>query len=111
MINFILYSNPTVTLACLPVGAPAVYSLKTAAHLGGVHPEVLRHYCQIGLFGEERADPMSEPVFDDDALFELRRIEHYRVHHRVSRKTLRDLCDLWREVERLQDEVRFLRRP
>ena len=111
MINFILYSNPTVTLAYVPDGAPAVYSLETAAHLGGVHPSVLRHYCQLGLFGEAMADPMAEPVFDDNALFELRRIEHYRVHHRVSHETLRHLCDLWREVERLQAEVRFLRRP
>lgn len=110
MINFIFYTNPTVTLACLPAGAPAVYSLETAAHLGGVHPEVLRHYCQLGLFGEARADPMAEPVFDDDTLFELRRIEHYRLQHGVRPQTLRHICDLWREVERLQAELRFLRR-
>jgi hypothetical protein len=53
---------------------------------------------------------MAEPIFDDNALFELRRIEHYRLYHGVSRQTLRHLCDLWREVERLQAEVRFLRR-
>ncbi len=111
MTNFIFYVNPTLTLACASAGAPAVYSLETAAHLCGVHPEVLRHYCQIGLFGEARADPMAEPVFDDNALFELRRIEHYRTHHGVSRQTLRHICDLWREVERLQAELRFLRGP
>ena len=110
MINFIFYENPTLTLACLPAGSPAVYSLETAAHLGGVHPEVLRHYCQLGLFGAAQADPQAEPVFDDNALFELRRIEHYRSHHGVSRQTLRHLCDLWREVDQLQAELRFLRR-
>ena len=110
MINFIFYENPVVTLACLPAGAPAVYSLETAAYLCGVHPEVLRHYCQLGLFGEARADPPAETVFDDNTLFELRRIEHYRSHHGVSRQTLRHLCDLWREVDQLQAELRFLRR-
>lgn len=110
MINFVFYANPTVTLACLPTGASAVYSLETAAYLGGVHPEVLRHYCQLGLFGEARTDPAFERVFDDNALFELRRIEHYRQHHGVGRTTMRHICELWREVERLQAEIRFLRR-
>ncbi len=111
MINFIFYTNPTLTLACLPDGVPAGYSLETAADLCGVHPEVLRHYCQLGLFGEARANPMAAPVFDDTALYELRRVEHYRRHHGVNHQSLRLICDLWREVERLQAELRFLRRP
>jgi DNA-binding transcriptional MerR regulator len=88
---------------------PPTYSLETAARLAGVHPEMLRYYCQLGLFGDERARSETELIFDDDALYELRRFEHYRRHNRVSRKTLRLLCDLWREVERLQIELRFRR--
>jgi DNA-binding transcriptional MerR regulator len=89
--------------------SPATYSLETAARLAGVHPEMLRYYCQLGLFGEARVQPESDLTFDDDALYELRRFEHYRRHHGVSRKTLRLLCGLWREVEQLQTELRFLR--
>ena len=88
---------------------PATHSLETAAALAGVHPEMLRHYCKLGLFGEARAQPDTEPVFDDDALYELRRFEHYRLKQGVNRKTLRLICGLWREVERLQTELRFLR--
>jgi DNA-binding transcriptional MerR regulator len=88
---------------------PAVYSLEDAARLAGVHPEMLRYYCQLGLFGEARARPEAELVFDDDALYELRRFEHYRRRHGVNRQTLRLICDLWRDVERLEAELRFLR--
>jgi DNA-binding transcriptional MerR regulator len=86
---------------------PATYSLDFAARLAGVHPEILRYYCRLGLFGERRAQPGAELVFDDGALLELRRFERYRLHHRVDRKTLRLICSLKREVERLQAELRF----
>ena len=88
---------------------PATYSLATAAELAGVHPEMVRHYCRLGLFGEARTRTETEPVFDDDALYELRRFEHYRQKQGVNRKTLRLICGLWREVEHLQAELRFLR--
>ena len=90
---------------------PATYSLESAARFADVHPEMLRHYCRLGLFGEARARPETVLIFDDDALYELRRFEHYRRHHGVNRRTLRLICDLWREVERLQTELRFLRGP
>ena len=89
---------------------PTTYSLEEAARLGGVHPEMLRYYCRLGVFGEERARPGIELVFDDDSLYELRRFEQYRRQHAVDRKTLRLICSLQRQVERLQSELRFLRR-
>jgi DNA-binding transcriptional MerR regulator len=88
---------------------PATYSIEDAARLGGVHPEMLRYYCRLGLFGEERARSDDEPVFDDDSLYELRRFEQYRRHHGVDRRTLRLICGLQREVERLRGQLRFLR--
>jgi len=89
----------------------ATYWLEEAARLADLHPEMLRYYCRLGLCGEARAQPGAELVFDDDALFELRRFEDYRRHHSVDRKTLRLICGLKREVERLRAEVRFLRGP
>jgi DNA-binding transcriptional MerR regulator len=89
---------------------PMAYSLEAAARIAGVHPEMLRHYCRLGLFGEALAQPENELIFDDNALYELRRFEHYRRHHGVNRKTLRLICGLWQEIERLENELRFLRR-
>jgi DNA-binding transcriptional MerR regulator len=91
--------------------APARHSLEAAAALAGVHPEMLRYYWRAGLLGDPRPGDQGEPSFDDDALYQVRRIEHFRRHHGVSRRALPVLCDLWREVERLRMELRFLRGP
>lgn len=109
MTNFVFYTNPTLTLVVVPAGTPARYSLAMAAHLTGVHPEMLRYYCRLGLFGPDGTDPGREPIFDDDALYALRRIEHYRRQHGVNRQALPLLHALEREVERLEGELRFLR--
>lgn len=111
MTNFVFYHNPTLTLVCRPAGTLPVYSLQTAARFCEVHPDMLRYYCRLGLLGPDRADPAGNPVFDDNALYEVRRIEHYLHHHGVNRQALPHLCALWRETERLQAEVRFLRGP
>ena len=103
--------NFSLTLVRVTEASPAVYSLEAAAHLAGVHPEMLRYYCQLGLFGEARARPEAGLVFDDDALYELRRFEHFRRDYGMNRRTLRLISGLWREVERLEAEVRFLRGP
>ena len=88
---------------------PTTYSLEAAADLVDIHPEMLRHYCRSGILGKVLARPGADLIFDDTAIYELRRFEHYRRHHGVNRKTLRLLCDLSRELERLRNEVRFLR--
>jgi DNA-binding transcriptional MerR regulator len=102
--------QPCVTLICAVTTGPATYSLTQAAAIGGVHPELLRHYDQIGLFTRGPTREGAELGFDDNDLYELRRFEHYRRQHGVSRRTLRVWCALWREIQQLKSEVRFLRR-
>jgi len=108
MINFILYENPELGLVCLPPGTSTRYSLATAAYLTGVHPEVLRYYSEHCLAGSSRALATGEPVFDDNALYEVRRIELYRRETGVNRQALPLICELWREIDRLQGEIRTL---
>jgi DNA-binding transcriptional MerR regulator len=110
MINFIVLENRSAALAALPAGTSALYSLETAARLGGVHPELLRYYCQRGLFGDERAASL-EPTFDDSSLYELRRAEAWRRYHGVNRRALPLISGLQHKVDRLQAELRFSRRP
>ena len=86
-----------------------LYSLDAASQLTGVHPDMLRHYCRSGLLGEARAAVDAELTFDDDALYEIRRIEHFRRHHGVNLRALPVVCALSHEVDRLLAEVRFLR--
>ena len=110
MIDQIYRNTYALALVRPPATGPSSYSLEQAAHLGGVHPELLRHYCRIGLFSKAPSRVGAEPIFDDGTLYELRRLEHYRRHHGVSRRTLRVMCALWREIETLQSELRVLRR-
>jgi DNA-binding transcriptional MerR regulator len=87
----------------------ADYSLEEAARIVRVHPERLRFYCRRGFFGAALARPDTDPIFDDDRLYELRRFEHLRQNHRASQQTLRLLGELWREVERLKAELGYWR--
>jgi DNA-binding transcriptional MerR regulator len=111
MINFVFYSNPTLTLACRPAGAHPSYSLDEASYLTGVHSKMLGYYCRLGLLGPQRAGRQGEPVFDDEMLDDVERIEHYRRFLGVNRRALPLICELWREGERRQIELRFLRVP
>jgi len=51
----------------------------------------------------------AEWIFDDDALYKLRQFENYRRTHGLKRKTLRFIFSLFRDIEILQAELRFLR--
>lgn len=103
-------SRHALVLVSVSEHAPAAHSLEDAARIAGVHPDLLRYYCRLGLFGNGPAGGAGEPLFDDDKLYELRRYEYYRRHHGVSRSSLRVLGNLWSEVEQLKAELNFLRR-
>jgi hypothetical protein len=111
MTKFTFYTNPTLTLVCVPSEAPVLFSLDAAADLTGVHPEMLRYYCRLGLLGEDRAGIECELTFDEDTLYEVRRIEHYRRHLAISRRALPLICELRRNAERQHIEIHFLRGP
>jgi hypothetical protein len=87
----------------------ADYTLEATAALVGLHPELLQHYCRLGLFGEALARPDCALRFDDEVVFQVRRYEYYRRHHGIERRTLRLLCALWREVDQLKLELHFIR--
>ncbi len=98
-----------LTLARLPDCSRSAYTLEETARLVGVSPDRLRSYCSLGLLGSMRETPKVGLSFDNDALYELRRIERYRRTHGFSRRTLKLICSLWRENEELKADLRFLR--
>ncbi len=85
------------------------YSLAVASQLTGVDSAMLLHYCQTGLLGEARRAVGVESAFDDDAIYEVRRIEYFRQHHGVNLSALPLVCNLSREIERLHADLRMLR--
>jgi DNA-binding transcriptional MerR regulator len=110
MSEFILFQEATLATVRQAGPGAATYPLETAARLADVHPDVLRYYCRLGLLGRARAGVL-ELIFDDEAIYEVRRIEHYRRHRGVNRQALPLVLELLREVERLEAELRFLRSP
>jgi hypothetical protein len=109
--KFTFYANPTLALVCMPPDVPALFSLLDAAYLTGVHPEMLRYYSRVGLLQPIDGVLETEPFFDENALGEIRRIEHYRQRLGVGRRALPLVCELRREGERQQIELHFLRYP
>lgn len=107
MSNFVIVGNRSVQLVGASRSGRVLHSLDDAAQLAEVHPELVRYYWRLGLFGPVPRESQPEPVFDDDALYELRRIEHYRRHYGVNRRALPLISRLLRDVERLEAEVRF----
>jgi hypothetical protein len=81
------------------------YSVEAAAGLAGIHPDLVRYYYRQGVITAPAA--AGEPVLDDDAVYELRRIEHYRRQYGVNRQALPLIGTLLRELARLESEVRF----
>ena len=111
MTKFTFYDNSTLTLTCVPAEAPVLFSLDAAAGLTGVHPEMLRYYCRVGVINGIRDVAGAELCFEEGALHEVRRIEHYRRHLAVGRQALPLVCELRREADRRQIDIEFLRYP
>jgi DNA-binding transcriptional MerR regulator len=88
--------------------AEAVYTLAVLAELGGVTPEMVLHYLDRGfLVVRGRTEVMVVGAsWDDEALRQLRRIEHLRTTYAVNEAGLRYVLGLLREL----DEVRSARR-
>jgi hypothetical protein len=106
--EFILYSCTALTLVCLPPGPPPRHALADAARLTGVHLEMLRYYCRLGLLDTRQHAVTGEPTFDNAALEEICRIEHFRRYLGVHRRALPLICQLRRECERMQIKLAFL---
>ena len=109
--KFTFYANPILALVCVPSDARVLFSLEDAAHLTGVHPEMLRYYSRVGLIEAPRGVFGPDLIFDESGLQAIRRIEHYRRNLGVGRVALPLVCEMQREGERRQIEIHFLRYP
>ena len=111
MSNFVILEGRSVELVAVPSSTGARYSIDAAAQLAAVHPDMVRYYFRRGMLGTLGAGSEAEHSLDDDALYELRRIEHFRRRFGLNRRALLLLSRLLRDVERLEDEIRFHRSP
>jgi DNA-binding transcriptional MerR regulator len=86
-----------------------VYSLDAVVHLTGVSRRSILVYCKSGLVRPAGDPRQGEFSFDDEAIYRIRRVEHLRTMHGINLAGIRMIFDLMHELERLRNEMRFLR--
>ena len=87
-----------------------IYSIETVVHITQTPRHQIAVYCRHGLIAPVTAPERDGWWFDDEAIRALRRIECLRVDYDLNLAGLRFITELLREVERLHEEVRVLRR-
>jgi DNA-binding transcriptional MerR regulator len=87
-----------------------VYSIETVVQITQTPRHQIAVYCRHGLISPVTAPEREGWWFDDEAIRMLRWIERLRVDYDMNLAGLRVISELFREVERLREEVRALRR-
>jgi DNA-binding transcriptional MerR regulator len=86
-----------------------LYTIDATAHLADVPRHTILVYYKHGLVAP-LVNEEGAYYFNDDAIRVLRRIEYLRVACGLNLSGIKMALDLMNEIERLQTEVRFLRR-
>lgn len=84
----------------------ALHTLSTAAAFAGISRETLKLYHSEGLVKEVGFGPQRDPLFNDDGLRQVRRIEHLRLRCGINLDGLRLMIGLMDEVEELHETLR-----
>ena len=90
-------------------GPEMAYTIETVSRITHIPRHTIAVYCRHRL-----VSPVVEPehggwFFDDEAIRRLRRIEHLRTVHGASLGAIGMIFRLIRQVEDLQERLRFLR--
>ena len=88
----------------------ALYDLDTLSRSAGVHPDLIADYVDLGLIEpvDERGE--HEWLFDDDALFVLRRIERLRRDLGINLEGVGVILELLHQIEDLRQELERMRK-
>ena len=86
-----------------------LYNLEGVVHLTGVSRRSVLLYCKAGLVRATEDPEIGALAFDDEAIYTIRRVEYLRAERGINLDGIRMIFDLWREVRRLEHEMRFLR--
>jgi DNA-binding transcriptional MerR regulator len=102
--------RPTTTLQLFEPDAQAVYTLEQAARLTQLPRRLIAVYFKHGL-----VSPVMDPAcggwyFNDEAIRILRRIDYLRTACGINLAGIKLMMDLARQVERLREELNFVRR-
>jgi DNA-binding transcriptional MerR regulator len=86
-----------------------LYSIEAVEELTSTPRHQIAVYYRHGLLSTVGEPDSSGWNFDDEAIHTLRRLEFLRAQYGMNLTGLRAVSDLLRDVERLREELRFLR--
>jgi DNA-binding transcriptional MerR regulator len=87
----------------------APYTIDELARLAGISPALARRYFDEGLIEAIAGNARTAWFFDDNALFEVRRMERLRRELGVNIAGVAVIRQLQRQIEELQAELERLR--
>ncbi len=105
-------SKPGKGIQAIEVFEPepgTLYSLDATAHLTGVSRREVLFYCRANLIEPIPQPPFGALYFRDEAIQTIRQMEFLRRRYGINMNGVRMIFDLMQEVERLRDEMRFLK--
>jgi DNA-binding transcriptional MerR regulator len=91
-------------------GTNTIYTIETVERITHLSRERIVLYYEHGLVSPVRAAKKKELFFDEEGIHKLRRIAFLLSEYGINHQGLRQFVSLMDEVERLREEVRFLRR-
>ncbi len=95
----------------LPSNSPGtVYTIETVAQITRISADQIVFYYEHGLVSIQPAPDRQELLFDDEAIHQLRRVAYLASEFGFDHRGLKMMTSLLHELERLREEVRFLRR-
>jgi DNA-binding transcriptional MerR regulator len=107
-----------MTLPGQPVGSPlelhdpepgVLYTLDVVVHLTGASRRSILVYCKSGLVRSHQNPEEGPMSFDDEAIYTIRQIEQLRSVRGINLEGIRMIFELWTQLRRLEQEMRFLR--
>jgi len=86
-----------------------VYTIETVERITRISRDQIVLYYNYGLVSTIQTPDKSDLLFDDDAIHRLRRIAFLLSEYEINHNGLKMVTALMDEVEKLREEVRFLR--
>jgi DNA-binding transcriptional MerR regulator len=105
-----LYPEPISALELFEPAPEATYSIEEAARLAQVPRRLIAVYFRYGLVSPAADPDTGGWYFDDEGVRTLRQIERLRSSLGMNLTAVKLVLELTQGVERLRQEVRFLRR-
>jgi len=101
--------SASATIQVVDIQPGQSYSLEAASQATGISRRSILIYCKSGLVTPNVDEEYGAMTFDEQAIYNLRKIEQLRSAHGVNMAGIKMIFELMQQVRELQNEMRWLR--